>query len=144
MHFRMKSRSVRLVLLAVLCLACTSLISSRWGVNATESDEKSLAAFMHKKLDASSKILEGITTEEARLIEEGADALLEMSKAEKWNVLADEEYREFNRDFRSSVKKLHDAAEAKNFDNAVLQWFDTIKGCVECHKYVRNTRAKIK
>ncbi|OYW15951.1 MAG: hypothetical protein B7Z55_14470, partial [Planctomycetales bacterium 12-60-4] len=77
-------------------------------------------------------------------IKEGADALLEMSRAEQWNVIADEDYREFNRDFRSSVRKLSAAAEKENFDNAALQWFDTVKGCIECHKYVRDQRATLK
>jgi len=109
-------------------------------VAAKAKDDQTLRSFMRKKLDASSKILEGITTEDDALVRAGANSLLEMSKAEVWNVLVDEDYREFNRDFRSSVHKLHDAAEKQNFDNATLQWFDTVKACVECHKYVRSQR----
>ena len=121
-----------------------AMTMSGFGAAAKDEDDKSLAAFMRKKLDSSSKILEGITTEDADLITQGANSLLEMSKAEKWNVIADEDYREFNRYFRSAVRKLGEAAEAKNFDNATLQWFDAVKGCVECHKYVRDNRPKAK
>lgn len=67
-----------------------------------------------------------------------------MSRAEIWNVLTDEDYREFNREFQSSVRKLKEAVEDKNFDNATLQWMDSVKACVECHKYVRSQRPVLK
>jgi hypothetical protein len=123
---------------AAVCLSVASLSP------AAQKDDQSLRAFMRKKLDASSRILEGLTTEDDFAIKEGAAALLEMSKAEMWNVIVDEDYREFNREFRGSVRKLSEAAEKENFDNATLQWFDTVKACVECHKYVRSARANPK
>lgn len=111
---------------------------------AEQAQDTSLSTFMRQKLDNSSLILEGLTVEDEKLISEGADALLKMSNVEKWNVLADNDYREFNRDFRNAVRKLDEAAKAKNFDNATLQWFDAVKACVECHKYVRSQRPAIK
>lgn len=107
-------------------------------------DKSNLAKFMRKKLDASSLILEGLTVEDTALIKQGSESILEMSRSELWNVLLDEDYREFNRDFRSSMRKLEQAAKDKNFDNALLQWNDAVKGCVECHKHVRSQRAKVK
>ena len=119
-----------------------ALTAGGWWVQVAPAadDDQSLGAFMRKKLDASSLILEGLTTENGVAIREGADALLEMSKAERWNVIADDDYREFNRDFLKAVQKLNAAAKAENYDNATLQWFDAVKGCVECHKYVRSQR----
>lgn len=111
---------------------------------AQGKDAQTLSDFMRKKLGASSKILEGLTTEDEALIKDGSDVLMEMSRAELWNVLTDEDYREFNREFRSSVRKLKAAAEKENFDNAMLQWIDSVKGCVECHKYVRSQRPVLK
>jgi hypothetical protein len=99
---------------------------------------------MRQKLDASSQILEGLTTEDESLIRKGTAKILEMSKVEKWNVLLDEDYRDFNRDFRETLRKLDKAAAAKNFDNALLQWFDATKGCIECHKHVRDVRPVLK
>lgn len=103
-----------------------------------------LKSFMRKKLAASSTILEGLTVEDPDLIHDGATALLEMSRAEAWNVLLDEEYRDHSRDFRTAVKKLDQAAGDKNFDNALLQWLDAVKGCVECHRHVRDHRPQLK
>lgn len=115
------------------------------GPQATAADDpKTLRAFMRKKLDASSKILEGLTTENPGLIEEGTGVLLKMSEAEIWNVITDADYRDFNGDFRKSARKLKEAATKKNFDDATLQYFDTVKSCVECHKYVRGQRPTLK
>lgn len=133
-----------------MCVWCCGLVvavmagSVVWVSTASGKDPQTLAAFMRKKLDASSKVLEGLTTEDAELITAGADTLLDMSKSEIWNVLTDEDYREFNRDFRRSVKQLKEAAEKDNFDNATLQWIDSVKACVECHKYVRAQRPALK
>jgi hypothetical protein len=111
---------------------------------AEDKKADELARFMRKKLDASSHILEGLTAKDAGLIKKGAASLLQMSKAELWNVLTDADYREFNSEFRSSLRKLELAADEANFDNALLQWFDGVKGCVECHKFVREQRVHLK
>ncbi len=118
--------------------------SSQQVTPAAEEKPATLQAFMRQKLEASSQILEGLTVEDAELIKKGTTKILEMSKVELWNVLTDADYREFNRDFRSSMRKLDQAATEKNFDNAILQWIDAMKGCVECHKYVRSERVKLK
>jgi cytochrome c556 len=127
------------------CLLAAACGTAWWPSSPLAAqDEETLSAFMRKKLVSSSKVLEGLTTEDAELIREGAAALLEMSKAARWNVLLDEDYREFNREFRAAVRKLDEAAEKENFDNATLQWFDAVKACVECHKYVRSQRVATK
>lgn len=115
-----------------------------WYTHAADDKKKdaepdlSLSAFMRKKLDASSQILEGLTTEDATLIQQGANSLLEMSKAEKWKLLIDSHFRSHDVEFRATVRKLADAADKKNFDNAALQWFAVTKGCIECHQEVRS------
>jgi hypothetical protein len=137
---------VKRILGCVIAIGATGFLAllSQERARAEQTQDASLSAFMRQKLDNSSLILEGLTVENEKLISEGADALLKMSNVEKWNVLADNDYREFNRDFRNAVRKLDEAAKAKNFDNATLQWFDAVKACVECHKYVRSQRPTIK
>lgn len=108
---------------------------------STPAPKKSpLETFMRKKLDASSKILEGLCQEDAALIKEGADALSEMSKAEVWNVLTDAEYREHSREFRENAARVAKAAEEGDFDKAALRWFDVTMSCLECHTHVRSER----
>ena len=104
------------------------------------SKKSPLETFMRKKLDASSKILEGLCQEDAALIKEGADTLGELSKAEVWNVLTDVEYREHSREFRENAARVAKAAEEGDFDKAALQWFDVTMSCLECHNHVRSER----
>ncbi|HET6424721.1 MAG TPA: cytochrome c [Planctomycetaceae bacterium] len=142
-----RSSTIRFRWLMALLLTGTAALlqgSSTQAKPPAKEDDQSLSAFMRKKLDASSKILEGITTEDKQLVIEGADTLLTMSKAEIWNVIADEDYREFNHEFRASVRKLRAAAEKENVDSQTLQWMDSMKSCVECHKYVRAQRTAVK
>ena len=94
--------------------------------------------FMRKKLEASSQILEGLTSEDAQLIIKGARVLVEMSAAEKWQVQNNVMYRQFSGEFQRSAKSLLEAAEKGNYDGAALKWIDTTMKCIECHKYVRN------
>lgn len=102
--------------------------------------DQAISTFMRKKLEMSNQVLEGIVTEDAALIRKGAEALGEMSKAEKWMVSNDVMYRQSNGEFQRSVEKLVEAAKKENFDQAALNWIDTTMKCIECHKFVRGTR----
>ena len=140
-------RTPKGVATVLMLIAVTGAAWTVWPASAADDDlkaDQTLRAFMRKKLDASSQILEGLATEDAALIQKGAKTLTELSKAEKWQILSDPEYREYSLDFRIDARKLAEAAEKENFDNAALQWFDAVKGCVECHKYVRAERPKTK
>ena len=133
----------------VVCLVCVALAQKpepTTPVPATTertvepAKKNPLEMFMRKKLDASSKIMEGLCLEDAVLIKEGADALGAMSKVEIWNVLRDADYREHSREFRDNAAKLSAAAEAGDFDKAALRWFDVTMSCIECHDHVRSDR----
>ena len=144
-----KASRIRTVLGLVVVLTLIAATGAVWNVWPAAADDDlkpdlSLSAFMRKKLDASSQILEGLTTEDSELIQKGAKALTEISKTEKWQILRDPEYREYSLDFRVNARKLAEAAEKGNFDNAALQWFDTMKNCIECHQHVRRERAEAK
>lgn len=134
-------RSGRGWVAAIVGLAVTSGLSIALADNR---EPGTLQKFMRKKLDSSAVVMEGLALEDHDLIRKGAAELLEMSKSEMWNVLTDEDYRNFNREFRSAVRKLDEAAEQQQLENALLQWNDVTKSCVECHKYVRKQRATLK
>ena len=96
---------------------------------------------MRQKLEATSKVLEGLATEDKDLVHEGAAVLTELSKAEVWQVLVDAEYREHTQTFRSSVKRLDEAAQKSEFASAQLEWLDATKRCFDCHNHIRAARA---
>jgi cytochrome c556 len=140
----------------VVCLVCVSLAQKPDPAPkavTTDRTEKSgesakgktpLEAFMRLKLDASSKILEGLCQEDAALVKEGAEALSAMSKVEIWNVLIDPDYREHSREFRENAAQVSKAAQEGDFDKAALRWFDVTMSCLECHDHVRNERKEEK
>jgi hypothetical protein len=92
---------------------------------------------MRRKMNASSLILEGLVMENAAYIKEGGNTLLEMSKAETFQVLTDKEYRLHNREFRDATKRMIEAAEKESYDKVALAWFDVTISCVDCHDHVR-------
>jgi len=93
--------------------------------------------FMRQKLDATARIMEGLVTEDAAMVKQGAEVLVEMSSAEKWQVRNNLMYKQYSADFQQAAKRLKEAAEKDNLDRAALQWIDTTMSCIDCHKYVR-------
>lgn len=103
--------------------------------------ENTLSTFMRKKLSAASDVLEGLATEDGTLIAKGGNAMAEMSRLEVWQVLTDNDYRNFSRDFRDAAKRLAEAGEKESVDAAALQWIKVTTACIDCHKYVRQQRS---
>ena len=102
-----------------------------------EQSDVELKTFMRMKLDASSKILEGLALDDSVLVKEGADQLAKMSGAEQWHVFMDPVYRQFSKDFHNTASDLVAAAEAGNTDRAALRWMDATMSCIKCHRYTR-------
>jgi hypothetical protein len=99
--------------------------------------EASLRVFMRAKLEASSKILEGLTTEDFQKIREGAETLQKMSAAEKWRVTNDVLYRQYSAAFHKDAEKLLEKANDRNLDGATLAWVECTMSCVRCHNHAR-------
>jgi hypothetical protein len=95
---------------------------------------------MRMKLEASTAILEGLTTENFRMISEGAEKLKKMSTEERWRVRHDSLYRQFSAEFTQRVEKLQEKANARNIDGATLAWVECTMSCVRCHNHVRGIR----
>jgi hypothetical protein len=102
-----------------------------------EKDKAPLAKYMRQKLQASNEILEGLVTEDMRLVRKGAAQLEKMSKEEQFMVLNDAIYRQYSLDFQRSVQQLQKDAEKNSVDAAALTWIKTTLNCIECHKYTK-------
>jgi hypothetical protein len=92
---------------------------------------------MRMKLEASTKVLEGLTTENFRLISEGAQTLKKMSTAERWRVSNDVLYRQYSAEFTLRAEKLIEQSSAGNLDGATLAWVECTMSCVRCHNHAR-------
>ncbi len=120
--------------------ALAVFVSGAWlACRADEPPEAKVGIrpFMRMKLEASSKILEGLTTENFQMIRAGAQTLHKMSAAEKWRVSNDVLYRQYSTEFNQEAGRLLEQANARNLDGATLAWVECSMSCVRCHKYAR-------
>ena len=126
--------------ISTACVAVAGWLA--WSASAQEKEKKNpVELTMRQKLEATSKVLEGLTIEDKELVHEGAKVLTELSKAEVWQVLKDADYREHTQTFRSAIKRLDEAAQKSEFASAQLEWLDATKRCFDCHNHVRADRA---
>jgi hypothetical protein len=129
----------RLLPVALIAIAGVIFQSVRAEEEAkAKSPKQELGDFMHQKLDASNKILEGLVMEDIDMIRDGAKVLTQMSTAEKWKISQNVMYLQFSKEFLRNAEKLVEAAEENNLDRAALRWMDTTMSCIECHRFVRN------
>ena len=105
-----------------------------------EEPPKKVRDLMHKKLENSQKILEGIAVNDFKLIAKHADELIDLSKQVEWRVLKTPQYEIHSNQFRRSAEALIKDAKDKNLDAAALTYMEMTLTCVRCHKYVREER----
>jgi cytochrome c556 len=132
----MRIRTRRIVAIVVLAVSASGM----WlACRADEPPEGKFGVrpFMRMKLEASSKILEGLATENFQMIRDGAQTLHKMSAAEKWRVSNDVLYRQYSTEFNREAERLLGQANGRNLDGATLAWVECTMSCVRCHKYAR-------
>ena len=119
---------------ATLTLIVGAVASSR------SAEPNTTEVFMRAKLEHSQRILEGLTTEDFKIIAQSAERLETLSQDASWNILQTPEYMRQSVEFRRNAEELAKAAENKNLDGASLAYMDVMLNCINCHKYVRSIR----
>jgi cytochrome c556 len=99
-----------------------------------------LQDFMRVKLRHSQKVLEGLVLEDFQEIAKNSQEMSLLTLAETWQVLQTPQYVEFSRKFRNAADTLSDMAKKKNLEGATVAFNQVTVRCVDCHKYVRDTR----
>jgi len=109
--------------------------------NADKQDEPegALERFMRQKLLASSLILEGLCTENLKMVSDGSDTLMKMSREEHWRVSNDMMYRRYSEQFVHAVEELKHEADDNDMNGSSMAWVDVTMKCLKCHEWVRNT-----
>ena len=118
-------------------LACAALLWVSNGRSQQIPPEFKGREFMHRKLEHSQKVLEGIVVEDFDLIEKNARTLNLLSQAAEWQVFPSAEYRRNSEEFRRTTESLAKSAREKNLDGSALAYVQLTLNCVNCHKYVR-------
>lgn len=126
-------RKVRTVLVVLLLLALAS-------VGGQGEEPKKVSELMRRKLEGSQKVLEGLATNDPKLIAKHAEELIAISKAAEWKVIKTARYELHSNDFRRTAETLMQNAKDKNLDAAALSYVELTLSCLRCHKYVREVR----
>ena len=122
--------------------------SSRRRPRAAKRDDKqkkvvtSNMVMMREKLVAASKALEGLSLEDFTKIAESAERMRIISRAASWHVIDSEDYARYSKNFQQEASDLKRHAEQKNLDAATLDYVRLTTNSVECHKHLREKRAK--
>lgn len=94
--------------------------------------------WMKHKLDASQKILEGMTRGDYELVEKQAQGMQAMGYLEGW-IRADlPQYKTQLHAFEYANGAIVRSAQAKNLDGVTLGYTQLTISCVQCHKLVRD------
>ena len=136
---RQLNRLLGLLGIAVVC-GWLGNVDLTAGDKKSEVKETPTEKFMRAKLSDSQKVLEGITTENFKLIEEGAEHMAIMSRAQQWSVIPGPEYLQHSAEFRRCCEDLKKRAEKRNLEACALSHLQLTMSCINCHKFVRSTR----
>ena len=126
-------------LLAVIVLV--ALYGLFFASQGRSQKRATVGEIMKAKLHSSQKVLEGVAVEDFDSIARHSQQLSLLSLDASWQVLQTEEYAQHSMTFRRQAHAIRDAAKKKNIDGAALAYVQLTLSCVECHKYVRSTRA---
>lgn len=103
-------------------------------------DEKKVKELMHKKLEASQKVLEGLATNNLEEVAKNADELGRIRKDVSFRVIPTAEYDLWSDEFVRSIESISKAAKDKNLEKAKLGYLSMTLACFNCHTYVRDQR----
>lgn len=117
----------------------TPPVKEKGNADKQDEPEHALQRFMRQKLQASSLILEGLCTENLKMVSDGSETLMKMSREEHWRVSNDMMYRRYSQQFVSAVEELQHEAEDLDMNGASTAWVDVTMKCLKCHEWVRNT-----
>ncbi len=95
--------------------------------------------FMRGKLESNKKIVEGLTTNDFKMIAAGADEVTAYVKGQHWFVLQTDEYKDYSRNMEAISKKLAGTAKDRNIEAAALRYLELTVNCIDCHQYIAST-----
>lgn len=127
-----------LLVLAGIALGCSTPAQA---AEPTDIPPEKISKYMRVKLVHSQKLLEALALEDYESLAKHSQDLKLLSQESIWNVLQTEQYILHSEDFRRRCDALTAAAKKKNLDGASLAFVELTLNCVQCHKYVRVTRA---
>jgi hypothetical protein len=131
----------------ILSISSLTLLAIGWRPTAGQTPKPTARAkdtedkaslWMKQKLLNSKAILEGLTREDFKLIQDNAQTMQFMGYLERWLRKDAQGYKEQLHAFEYANAALVRAARDKNLDGATLAYTQLTISCVQCHKIVRS------
>jgi cytochrome c556 len=95
--------------------------------------------FMRSKLAMVQKIVEGITTEDYKMIEKGGLELAALAESAAWKSTQDPYYGQYSANFEYAIKGLLAAAKSESVEKSTFAYVHVTISCTACHQHVRGT-----
>ena len=109
-------------------------------VATTTAQGPAVDRVMRRKLEVSQKILEAVVTSRWSDLEARTRDLQDLTNDPAWRVLTAPEYATHSNAFRQSVGALHDAAAKRDLEATPKAYVAVTLNCVECHRYLAQSR----
>ena len=109
---------------------------------AEEKDKREPSLFMKKKLEYSEHILAGLTSGDFDKVKENAKDMRALGTIELFFRIRSPGYRTQFLIFENANDELIAQAEKKNLEGVTLAFHQLTSNCVNCHKTLRETKAK--
>ncbi len=109
-------------------------------IPADDTGAASRRDFMRTKLMYSQKIFEGLTTGNFDSIERSIQEIQNITLGEQWVAIDNDHYRKLTEDFKTTTKRLMEAAKTKNLDATALRYYNMSTSCIDCHNHIRQAR----
>lgn len=99
------------------------------------------AQVMRVKLQRAQTLLQALTMEDFKTLQENAESLVRISKATEFlRAYKTEEYEFQARVFQKAAESLAAKAKEKNIEGATLAYLDMTISCVACHNHFRGRK----
>jgi len=96
--------------------------------------------FMRTKLMFSQKVFEGLTTGNFDLIKTGVKEIEGITEGEKWVAIDNDFYRKLTEEFKTTTKRLKEAAESGNIEATAMRYYQMSTSCIDCHQHIRKAQ----
>jgi hypothetical protein len=106
------------------------------GSTTTASSQRSTPEIMHRKLDASQRLLGALVLAQFDNIKELSDELDSLAEFQSWFVLPTPEYALYTRELRESARSMAAAAMRKDVSAAYEAYTSMVGTCIQCHDYM--------
>lgn len=133
----------RNLLIVTVALLALTTAHGRDGTPQKQKDPPPVpeAAVMQVKLKRAHALLEALTLENYKILEENAESLVRISDSTAFlRAYKTPEYEFQAQIFRKTAATLAAKAKAKNLDGATLAYTEMTLSCVNCHNYFRNKK----